>query len=325
MVAIVMVCHKGDLELKTAFLIHTLRKYLKGNFRIYLGIPDEGRYTMPPSFEFLAYCKCFNIHIYNFNNPFLESKEQLLKGDLISNKIYALIHPFEEETVLFLDSDIALLKDIDIAKIVGDTLTLALKPAGHAHVRNWELMYKAANLPMPVKKVLASVGQAEMPPYFNSGVMVFRKDFLGKFMETWVHYFLWLSDMDGKLSTEFPLFHRDQISLSLAICACDADYSILDELYNFPIRGKKIHKKSPPCLVHYHNTYSVYFEKLLEKEFLEFIKLHPFIMDSAGPLWKSLFEGSIIKRKSAVFIEYVRFNKYRLKRFLKTLKYRLFH
>lgn len=320
MLAVVTVCHKGDLELKTAFLIHTIRKYLRGDFIIYVGIPDEGKYILPPSQEFRTFCENSAVHMYNFRNSFLNNREENWKGDLISNKLFALQHNFAEEYVMFLDSDIAFLKEINADELVGDTLTLKLRPARRANVRNWKLIYAAVHLPMPDKRVVTSVDRVEMPPYFNSGVIVFQRGVLNDFITSWIHYFIWLSDNYTNLKFEFPLFHRDQISLSLAICACKLEYSILDEAFNYPVRGKKIRKNALPFLVHYHHAYSVYFEKLLKREFSDFIQLYPQFMDSAGILWKNLFAEGFIKQKSIALLEFIRFNKYKGLQYIKAKK-----
>jgi hypothetical protein len=317
MVAVVIVCHKGDLELKTAFLIHTIRKYLTGNFIIYVGIPDEGRHIMPPSLEFVAYCENSGVHIYHFSNIFLNNRECIRKGDLISNKLFALQHTFEEEYVMFLDSDTAFLREINTDELVRDTLALKVRPAGRANVNNWGLIYKSAHLPMPEKRVVTSVDRVKMPPYFNSGVIVFRKEVLNDFIKSWIHYFKWLSDSYEDLKFDFPLFHRDQISLSLAICSCEIEYSILDEALNYPVRGKKINKNSPPFIVHYHHAYSVYYERILNREFLGFIGLNPQFIDTAGILWKNLFAETIIKRKSVALLESMRYTKYKAKQYIK--------
>jgi hypothetical protein len=320
MLALVIVCHKGDLELKTAFLIHTIRKYLRGNYIIYVGIPDAGRHILQPSQEFITYCEHSGVHIYHFSNTFLNKREHIWKGDLISNKLFALQHTFEEEYVMFLDSDIALLREIETDALIIDALTLKLRPAGRANVSNWRLIYEAAHLPMPGKRIVTSVDQVVMPPYFNSGVIVFRRAVLYKFIESWIYYFKWLTDSYSELKLNYPLFHRDQIALSLAICSCNLEYSILDEAFNYPVRGKKIIKGSPPFMVHYHHGYSVYHERLLYTEFSEFIGLNPLFIDNAGTLWKNLFVKGIVKRKSVAFFESIHYTKYKVKQYLKTKK-----
>jgi hypothetical protein len=312
MVAVVLVCHNGELELKAAFLIFSLRKYLQGNYQIYLGIPGKNDFVSDPSPYFFSYCSALQVQIFKFRNPYLEDKKKLEEGDLVSNKIFVCCENFKEEYVVFLDTDTVLIREFNIEELVARTNSIKLKPANRANIRHWPGIYKAMGLPMPGKVVVSSIDQVLMPPYFNSGVIVLNREYRAEIIESWRKYFYLLSEEKITKQGRYPLFHRDQIALALAIVAGKLEYTLLEEKYNFPVRGKKIDNRSLPKIVHYHNPYSVYFEEKIKREFKEFSCLYPDFMTVETRLWIDLFRSSYMKEKSVAWIEYLRFNKYRL-------------
>jgi hypothetical protein len=316
MVAIALVCHNGDLEIKAAFLIYSLRKYLKGKYSIYVGIPEENRHISAPSPMFLSFCKSQNAITYVFENPYVAKKETLVDGDVVSNKIFACQHNFEEKYVVFLDTDTVLLREFDVKDLVDGSAMLKLKPANRANIRQWQEIYDTAKIKIPIQRVFSGIDKVEMPPYFNSGVIVMNSKIIKKLTTYWQKYFLWLSEEKASKELRFPLFHRDQIALALAIADIKIEFELLRENFNFPVRGKKIRDKVIPYIVHYHNPYSIYFEKNIKKEFREFICQYPELINTATSLWKALFNESYLREKSTAWIEYFRFNKYRLSRWI---------
>jgi hypothetical protein len=324
MVAIILVCHGGELELKAAFLIYSLRKNLRGNYNIYIGIPSANRFISEPSPMFISFCIKNKVEIYNFENTYLKNSETIKEGDLVSNKIFACCRSFEEEHIVFLDTDIVLLQNLDVKSLVSGTVSIKLKPANRANITQWTKIYHIVDLQMPVQRVVSSIDKLAMPPYFNSGVIVMNSQFSKKLIEDWQKYFYMLSEEKIYRPIKYPFFHRDQISLSLAICSCRMEYSILDEKFNYPVRGKKINKNSPPYLVHYHNAYSVYFERQLRKEFLEFKKQYPDFLEEAKSIWKDLFAENFVIRTRVAFSEYIRFKKYKALQYFRTIAKRVF-
>jgi hypothetical protein len=310
MVAILIVCHNGELELKAAFLIYSLNKYLKGKYCIYVGIPEQNQFASSPSPQFFSFCKDHNVETIKFKNTFLSGKALLEEGDLVSNKIFACQIGFHEDFVVYLDTDTALLREFEIEQLVKDTTSIKLKPANRANIRGWDEIYKRVGLQMPVSRLISSIDRVEIPPYFNSGVLVMNRIIMGQLTEKWQYYFTRLSLEKNLKDINYPLFHRDQIALALAIIAEEIEYLLLEENYNFPVRGKKIHRNEIPYIVHYHNPFSVYFENRIKMEFMEFIRLYPGFMDESTFIWNRLFKSSWFDEKKTALLEYLRYSKY---------------
>ncbi len=319
MVAVVLVCHHGELELKASFLIYSIRKYLRGNYSVYVALPEENPFLAEPSPDFFRFIKKYNIEIFRFRNQYLDHVVVLKEGDLVSNKIYACLNNFKEEYLVFLDSDTVLIQELDIEELIKGTKNVRMKPANRNNIKYWEEIYKDAMLQVPIQYVEASIDKTRMPPYFNSGVIIINNQIRSELVECWLKYYLRLSEGPRIRRIGYPVFNRDQVSLALAVVFRKFNYSLLDQAYNFPVRGKKISNKKLPYIVHYHNPFSIYFEKSLKKEFIEFKCRYPEFLNKANDTWHHLFQGKLLEEKAIAWLEFLKFSKYRLKNAVKNI------
>jgi hypothetical protein len=316
MLAFCCVSHQGELEIKTAFLIYTLKKQLKDDFRLYVCIPESNQYLSGPSDLSLKFYNDFNTKLCTFRNPLLERRHELIKGDLISNKIYALSVNFAEDRIVFLDSDIAALNNFDFNSFFPRNHDLIIKPANRANINSWEKIYKMFGQSMPESYITTEIDKKRTPPYFNAGVIGIKNEIKNTFWLIWAKYFehLWDESIIRKLA--IPPFHRDQIALSLAINEMKIKYSLIPEEYNFPFRGKKFNRENLPKLVHYHRPYAIFSSGILKEEFKEFIKVRPefnkLILKYSN--WKNLSGSNFLIARATRLRETLRYKKYIIKR-----------
>jgi hypothetical protein len=242
----------------------------------------------------------------------LDQRHELIKGDLTSNKIYALSGNFAEDRLVFLDSDISALQNFDLNSFFPKNHDLIIKPANRANINSWEKLYQMAGQNMPESYITTGIDKKRTPPYFNAGVIGLKNEIKNTFWLTWAKHFesLWDESIIRKLG--IPAFHRDQIALSLTINELKIKYTLLPEEYNFPFRGKKIKRRNLPKLVHYHHPYAIYSSGILKLEFKKFLKERPefkkLILNYSN--WRQLFNSNILIANYTGLIETLRYKKY---------------
>ncbi len=308
MIAVVCVCHKGEMELKTAFLIHTFRKYVDGDYRFYVGIPIANKHVNPPSKQFMDYCKNQHIINFTFNNKFLESIDILNNGDLISNKVYLWQYEFIEKYIIFFDSDILVIRNFNIESIIKGVNRIAVKPANHANVHQWKLIYNETNIEIPVKQIESRVSHKMMLPYFNSGVIIFNIKSYKEITQKWKNYYEFFSDKKIYNKIKYPYYHRDQIALTLAINSKKDKYSLLEDIYNYPVK-RMIMSNDLPIIGHYHHPFAIYFERSIRREFIKFIRKYPEFINNGAEVWKNLFARGLFIEKKTAWIEFFKYKR----------------
>ena len=316
MIAFVCVCHRGEMELKTAFLLHTLKKYLLVPHKIYVAIPQNIPHFTPPTELMYQFFKKNGVKLIYFMNPLLILRDTVIKGDYTSNKVFALSYPFEEDVIVFLDSDIALLRASDFQVFFQPESDIIVKTANRANVNSWEKIYRAADQQFPSSQIITSLDKTRLSPYFNSGVIGISQVIRSKFQSAWHEYMAWLWDPEISQRLEIPLFHRDQVALSLAINKLNLKVSLLPEEYNFPLRGRKIDPNHIPVMVHYHHPYSICSNDQLQKEFIQFLQQTTEInsLIRQHKKWGNLFASNKIKKLYSINLEKIRYQKSFLKK-----------
>ncbi|MBN1597449.1 MAG: hypothetical protein JW894_04100 [Bacteroidales bacterium] len=314
MTAIVVVSHGGEIEIKSAFLVYTLIDQLRGSYKIYIGVPAE-EYNLPELSDISrSFYKENNIGFFRFKNPVLEIKNNYSRGELVSNKIYAMMHNFSEENIVFLDSDIAALMSFETDQLVPESKDLKLKPANRANVTDWQNIYKKAGQEYPSESVITGIDKKQLPPYFNSGVIGLKNKTRQDFIEMWAYYFSWLSSIN---ELNYPTFHRDQVALSLAVNKLGNEFELLDEKYNFPVRGKKLSgKEALPAMAHYHKPYTLYHYKVLRRLFNSFLTRNEKfkILINKYPEWERFFSGIKLRASFYSGIEKLRYKKFLIRK-----------
>lgn len=289
MVSFVIICHRGELEIMTSFLVWSLKRYCQGEYSIHIGVPEAGPHALPLQPEIADYFTSQGACIFSFSNKFIQAKKVIIEGDLISNKLYGLSNSFPGETVVFLDSDTVAIKHFEASCLTPER-DLMVKPANRANVRQWREIYKMVEIEYPDTTITTTGDKKILPPYFNSGVISFNRKILPPLRTKWeeLHTILSRSDfLDKKL---YPPFHRDQVALALAIQDSGIDVQLLHECYNCPVRYKKIRTLNP-VLLHYHNPYRLFYYPPLLKLFDLFNNEFPLPFKKSEKLWQDLFDS----------------------------------
>lgn len=322
MQAIICVSHSGELELKTAFFLYSLKKHLIGDYKIYVCIPESTSHFSEPSAMSMNYYDKLNIELRYFKNPIIETRKSLLKGDLTSNKIYALSLSFTEDFIFFFDSDIVALQKFNLESVVSEVQDIIIKPANRSNISSWEKIYSLVGQPVPDDTVLTSVDRKRIPPYFNAGVIGLNNAVKDKFCQTWTKYFEQMWEENDIRKFGIPAFHRDQVALSLALNELNLQFNLLPGEYNYPLRGKKISKDNIPYLAHYHRPYMVYSSGILKHEFMQFLDEYSEFEQMVGdyPEWEKLFGSDPLTAGIAGLKEAIRYKKFN---FTKNIRKRL--
>jgi lipopolysaccharide biosynthesis glycosyltransferase len=312
------------LEIKSSILAFTLKKCLKGSYELIAAIPLTRNGDFLPSANTMEFLNKNGVKIKYFSNPHLNCRKEKIPGDFIGNKIYALKIPVKGSKVMFLDSDIICIKDFHI-QISSFPDEFYGKQANRANVNKWEEIYSLFNLSMPDILVPCTVDNKIIPPYFNSGVLIFDSKIIKEFLKVWEKYFIELSSRIYIKSKLYKPYHRDQVALSLAINKLNIHITFLGEEYNFPVRSKKIKDYKNIIFAHYHDPFSAYNTKIIREEILSIALIYPEFIEiiKLSKLFYSLFFGTVICRGGLIFRKSLRRIYLKYKNIFKRELYRL--
>ena len=164
----------------------------------------------------------------------------------IGNKIAALGVGDTHGLRVFLDSDMLCLRAWDWAAL--RTHPLAAKPADLATFGSdelWQQLYARFGLPAPMERVISTVSQQLMHPYFNAGMLATSE--AAALAARWSETCLAIDAMED-VNPRRPWL--DQIGLPLAAARLRLATRSLSEMWNYPAHIKPL--LGDPCVVHYH-------------------------------------------------------------------------
>ena len=305
---IVFICEPGELEVKSMLLACSLKQQNFNNLTVL--IPSDG-YSQVNRHTHELFNQ-LGVKVHQFRNLFLAKGGANLKGDRMSNKIYGLQSVEIEKSVLFLDSDIICLTTPD--DIIFSN-SFAAKPADFKPFANWDWLYNHLNITPTHRKVQTTVEGLECPPYFNSGVLWIKTDISSRLLEGWEHYFLCLSKQPNLNSDKFDSFHRDQLSLTMALESLKLEYTTLEENLNFPARRRNSIPTST-VFAHYHDVFTLRKHPQLLNQFLSFGNYFPQIehVIKKHLLWR------VLLKKQFTILELLHKKEQAAKRFKKILR-----
>ena len=285
---IVFICQPGNLLLKSLLLAYSLEQHTR--LEKYVCIPEQFQNRIPTTV--LNVFKVLNTHIKYFNNAFIAQKKAIEPGDWMSNKFYALQLFNQENNLLFLDSDIICLQDINLPK---SNFDFAAKPADFSTQANWELLFNEFSTKATGRVTHATVEITPSPPYFNSGVLWLGHLKFNQFLSDWMATFMALSKDNGATG-QYDMYHRDQIAFTLAIEKLNLGYLELTETHNFPARRRdELSKKT--IFAHYHDVFTIHKHQRLRAIFEKFMHEFPEVSDlyNKSLSWKWLHKNAEIR------------------------------
>jgi hypothetical protein len=268
---VTFICQSGELELKALLLASSLRLNNPDNkVELVAAIPDPvvwGELSDPCKLLLLQ----LNVRQQVVPSPWGEAYP-------IGNKIAAMGVPTQAPVTLLLDSDILCLRSFDYADFVSQEL--AAKPADFNTFKDlgaqWQLAYEQFNLARPEQRVMSTVGQEIIWPYFNAGVVAVKNG--PEFSEIWLQT---ACDIDANTAIENKRPWLDQISLPIAAARCGYNFQALDDQYNYPAHVKPLSQAGSqlPALCHYHWPSIIEQEPVLVSLVAELVKAHPVLTD----------------------------------------------
>lgn len=190
----------------------------------------------------------------------------------IGNKIAALGVGDTRGLRVFLDSDMLCLRPLDWAVL--RTHPLAAKPADMATFGSdelWRCLYERFELTSPVQRVVSSVSQQMMHPYFNAGMVATTE--AAALAPLWAQI---CRSIDAMRDVNPRRPWLDQIALPLAAARLGLVTRSLGDSWNYPAHIKPL--LGEPALVHYHRPAVVAREPTLVAHVGRLLLRYPLLM-----------------------------------------------
>ena len=164
-----------------------------------------------------------------------------------------------------IDYDVLLALDCDTI-VVGDPSpflngdALRLKPVDRNYLSDdqWTRVYRAAGLGMPAKTYLSTSDGDQIPPYFNSGVVIVPARDAARLADLWRRYVFEIKDVYER-DRDIAVWRRfnDQFALSCAVLEGGFGVDPLPISMNFPthvrIHPSMMGSLSEVAIIHYHS------------------------------------------------------------------------
>ena len=195
-------------------------------------------------------------------NVRIKISKDLVPDYLFSNKIRMLElgeYNDDYDFLVALDTDILINRDFSNFLKNGG-LSASFVRSSKNSMQQWNKIFKYFGLELSTKKNFSSITKVEIPPLFNSGVLIIPQKYTSLLYTKWKKYVLKLIKSYNEIEDNFePRRFIDQIGLSLAIIEGKIPYISLPIEMNFPTRPRKNPDFFPtdtePYLFHYHNWY----------------------------------------------------------------------
>ncbi len=285
--AFVFVCQAGELEIQSMLLAASLRQQFGYTPECIAAIPQpESRWgTLSP--DTLSLIQTLKLRKVLITNPVDQNYG-------IANKIGCLDVETNADLLIFLDSDILCLqyfspethfkaqfhaKPADLATFTKDTAL-------------WQKIYGLFQLPLPTWRVVSTVSNEVMLPYFNSGVTATKRGL--NFAQTWAQCCQTI-DADKTIPNKRPWL--DQAALPLTVTKLNLTHQCLDERFNFPLHLKPLPLELP-FLCHYHWPTILRREPRLNKLVTDLIFRYPSLTKLLKrlPTWEILLKPHVLHK-----------------------------
>lgn len=230
--SVIFVCEPGRLEAQAGLLAASLRAVYP-DLTLLVALPQRLSVITANAFDALGVTQV------PICNPLVEDYR-------IGNKIAALAAGDARGLRVFLDSDMLCLRAWDWTVLRSHSL--AAKPADLATFGSdelWQQLYARFDLPAPMERMISTVSQQLMHPYFNAGMLATTE--AAALAALWSETCLAIDAMED-VNPRRPWL--DQIGLPLAAARLKLATRSLSDLWNYPAHIKPL--LGEPALVHYH-------------------------------------------------------------------------
>ncbi len=240
--AFVFVCQAGPLEQQALLLAASLRTHLRCEHELVACIPEPRDVWGTPAPATLDALRELGGRLAPIVNPIDPRCTH-------ANKIACLATPTEADKIVFLDTDMVLLKDFHDEPRFGAPLNVKLADYQmfDRTDRLWRIAYAAAGVPLPTVRFSATVSGDLGLPYFNSGFLAINAGI--PLADAW-------AACARRLNAEAAIPKRepwsDQTALPIAVQMLNLEYDLLDESYNHPAHVRPLPRDGLPWFCHYH-------------------------------------------------------------------------
>jgi hypothetical protein len=242
-ICFVFVCQQGEIEAQAALLATSIRRWLPPETDIVAAIPGPAEHWGAPAADTLALFERLSVRVASIANR--------VGADYpIGNKIDCPSVDTKCRRLVFLDSDMLVLRAPDLAALAQPAL--AAVPASGIHVQpeDWPRFYAACDAPQPSSEMLTLLSGEHTPPYFNAGFIAVDCALGPTLAEQWA----WcarrlraLSDLPAAIRRRF----LDQVALPIAAARMGTEIVSLAPEWNFPSWGAEIGAGPLPAFFHY--------------------------------------------------------------------------
>lgn len=279
-VCFVFVCQQGELEAKAVLLAASLRRHLPRTHDLVAALPTpESRWGRPAP-ETLTALERLSVRTAEIIN-------RVSPDYPIGNKLDCLAVKTDCQRLVFLDTDMLLLRPVDLAPLAD--ARLAATPASHAHVEadDWARFYRACGLPPPRLAMRTLLSDESTPPYFNAGFISVEAGLAADLADAWSHCAgtLLADDLPPRVRRRF----LDQVSLPLAAARLGLEIQSLAATWNFPSWDLKIGDGPLPAFYHYQQLGRLLEESATRVAFRQLLSAAP----DVGELFHRTFSSPV--------------------------------
>jgi hypothetical protein len=281
--AFILVCQGGELEAKSALLAASLRRHLRCQYDLIAAIAAKSPASAPPRAITISLLRQLGARIVEIAPPFDP-------GYPIGNKIECLRIRTDADKLVFLDSDMLLLRDFD------DEPRFAVpfnsRPASCATFTGsddlWREIYRACGAPPPAFRVRTTYSGEYIFPYFNAGFVAVPGQ--SNFGDVWLDCCRIIDALPG-IPDKRP--YLDQIAIGVAAAKLGLAVDCLDERYNHPINFKPLNELSLPFFCHYHDPQTLSREPAALALAQTLTAAHPELREilAADQAWETLLQS----------------------------------
>jgi SAM-dependent methyltransferase len=175
-----------------------------------------------------------------------------------ANKIRLLDDAEDFDYLVALDTDTIIVKDF--SAYLSDSY-IAAKPADWSPLNRdqWKKLFQSCNVDMPALRYLTCFDMVQVPPYFNTGVLLIPKQHVSTLRKAWMAFILRLDDAYQTLPG-IDTFFTDQYAFALGIASAGLSCRDLPLEMNFPTHHDVHSSWRPselaPYILHHHHRIS---------------------------------------------------------------------
>ena len=268
-ICFVFICQSGELEAKAVILAVSLRNFLQNTHDLVAAVPIPERRWGTLSKITLEALRILNVRIIKLQNEISEDYP-------IGNKLGCLAVDTDCEKVVFIDSDVMMMRGFDEQQDFKASISAVPASFTHTTLEVWQELYAQFGLTLPTQRMITEISREESLPYVNTGFIV-TKGTPG-LASQWINCTKEIYDYP-KIPQQIKYRFLDQISFPIASALSGFEINFISRDYNFPSWALKIRSEPLPIFFHYQKA-----ERLLRERATAELLLN---LSEQNPLYKA--------------------------------------